>query len=461
MDGSAGTASKLDSLQAKLELLMLKHSVPSLSLSINTSADAESSSRTIVLERGEDSFKKVDFTPSGSSEADAPTLPAVQVASLSKTLGSAFALDFLSGHCLPPGTGGSAITADTPVNDVLRAYGGRFLLRDAADVEPGTCERVLVRHLMNHSGLGMHYVHGFARAGEEEGMPPSMEELLLGPGGFRCANGQFYERVEVAKEPGKLFAYSGGGFLVLQYLVELIDRYDRGATFFRRIEEITRPFLDRLGMHDFTFQPEGLPPSPRTYYPQHFNDEAQPVPRWLFPSFAAGSTGTTKDFVLVLKHLTDAFQGTVADGPLSQTLAQQMLRPVPVSGGFEFMRSQPGLGTFILPAGENKVMIHQGANEGVRCFYCQCFSGPDLGKGFIISTIGDESAMRFNCEAVILVLAALDFRGIDFPEGLDDVASLDLAAGLDLSHIPQEQRVNTGLKETVLARFRPEPRPAA
>lgn len=447
----------MDSLPSKLELLMKKHGVPLLSLSINLSPD-DKSSRNIVLEREDCSFKKLDFTSGSSlSEADVPRLPAMQVASLSKTLGAAFALDFLSRHSLPPGGGGKGIGADARVNDVVRAHGGRFLLRDAPGVAPGTCERVLVQHLMSHSCLGMHYAHGFSRPGEVDALPASAEELLLSPERFRCANGRFYEAVEVAREPGSRFGYSGGGFLVLQYLVELLDRHDRGAEAFRSAGEIAQPWLQELGMQDFTLRPEGLPPSLRTCYPQHFNDDSQPVPRRLFPAFAAGATGTTKDYALFLQHLTAAFCAPAAEAPLSHAVAREMLRPRPVSGGFEFMRSQPGLGTFVLAAESNEVMIHQGANEGVRCFYCQCFSGPDAGKGFIISSIGDERAMSFNCEAVILVLAAMGFRGVDFPEGLDDVAGLDLAAGLDLSHVPQEQRVNTGLKETVLARFRLEP----
>ena len=35
-------------------------------------------------------------------------------------------------------------------------------------------------------------------------------------------------------------------------------------------------------------------------------------------------------------------------------------------------------------AGENRVMLHQAANDGYRGVYMVCFDGPDRGKGIVV-----------------------------------------------------------------------------
>ena len=43
-----------------------------------------------------------------------------------------------------------------------------------------------------------------------------------------------------------------------------------------------------------------------------------------------------------------------------------------------------GLGVFVARAGENRVMLHQAANDGYRGVYMVCFDGPDRGKGIVV-----------------------------------------------------------------------------
>ena len=49
-------------------------------------------------------------------------------------------------------------------------------------------------------------------------------------------------------------------------------------------------------------------------------------------------------------------------------------------------------------AGANRVMLHQAANDGFRGVYMVCFDGPDVGKGFVILSNGDNPAVLMQCD---------------------------------------------------------------
>lgn len=86
----------------------------------------------------------------------------------------------------------------------------------------------------------MHYVSAL----DSSKAMPASHELLNG-------YGDQYPALRIAKEPGKSFGYSGGGFLVLQYLVEQLTGQD--------IETATRHWLDAVGLHNFSFAQQPLP----------------------------------------------------------------------------------------------------------------------------------------------------------------------------------------------------------
>jgi CubicO group peptidase (beta-lactamase class C family) len=97
--------------------------------------------------------------------------------------------------------------ADAPVNDLLKAHGSPWRVEG----QDGWGDAVTVSHLIDHSALGLHYVPGVP---ESEPKPSSLE-LVSGQ-----AEKWGYAAVECVKKPGSAFAYSGGGFLVLQHLLE-------------------------------------------------------------------------------------------------------------------------------------------------------------------------------------------------------------------------------------------------
>lgn len=95
--------------------------------------------------------------------------------------------------------------------------------------------------LVNHTALGMHYVYGIPiqRCVNDAVRPIN----LLEGSGLPALYG--YKRLYLEKPAGSKFSYSGGGFVVLQYLLEEMEQ--------QPIETLTRPFLDKCGLRDFVF----------------------------------------------------------------------------------------------------------------------------------------------------------------------------------------------------------------
>jgi hypothetical protein len=133
-----------------------------------------------------------------------------ELASLSKTVASAFALEYFNEN---------QIDINTSVNQILEQTESNFRLSD---------DKVLIKHLMNHTALNMHYVNGVP-ANEKM---PAITDFLNGNDKYG------YEKVAVANPPGTKFKYSGAGFIVLEHLIEAHAK--------SKISELTKPFLKKL-----------------------------------------------------------------------------------------------------------------------------------------------------------------------------------------------------------------------
>jgi allantoicase/malate synthase len=336
-----------------------------------------------------------------------------EMASLSKTVGSAFALEYFKKKGIP---------LSTSVDELLEKSGSDFRLND---------DRVKLNHLMNHMALNMHYVNGVPA---NKKMPPIRD--------FLTGNDEYgYAPIKVLHTPGETFQYSGGGFLVLEHLLESLE----GKSIF----DMTRAFLDQLGMKDFSFEQKNLS---GVTYAHGFNEKGLLVEgtRKMFPAFAAGSMGTSEAMENFLVHLETAYHDLKGSGPLSHDTARLMLFGQD-KGCKKFMGVTIGLGVFIGEAGLNKFAIHQGANDGFRCIYAHCFAGPDRGKGLVVLSNGDFNGVLFNAEVSQLILKELNIEGIDTSKFKSDFV---------MNNILQEEVVNMGYKNLVFnafAKARPEP----
>ena len=329
-----------------------------------------------------------------------------EIASLSKTMGSAFAIEFFKERGIP---------LETSVNKLLAETKSTFRL---------STDEVNLAHLMSHNALNMHYVNGVPA---DRNMP-DISEFLEG-------NDEYgYEAIAVKNKPGTKFSYSGAGFIVLEYLINMISG--------KKVQELSGDFFKKLEMSNFTFEQSTLEGKK---YAHGFLDDGKVVEgtRKMFPAFAAGAMSTTHDVTVFLNHLTKAYSQVDGSGGLSQDTAVSMLLGTD-RGCQEFMGAFMGLGVFIAEAGLNKLAIHQGANDGFRSIYVHCFAGPDVGKGFSLACNGDQKGVLLLSKISQLLLKGLKFSGVDYSKFLAEV---------DTKNVPFEELVNFGYKNLVFNAF--------
>ncbi|GJL93130.1 serine hydrolase domain-containing protein [Hyphococcus sp.] len=225
------------------------------------------------------------------------------------------------------------ISLDEPVSSYLT----RWSLPDGAYDENG----VTVRRLLSHTA-GLTDGLGFGDYNADE-ILPSLEETMANP---RASSGRDV-RIEVGAEPGGEFAYSGGGYLILQLLIEEVS----GQVYESFIRD---NLLAPLGMTQSSFrfigEIEGATPS--------FDASGAPAPQFQYA--AAGATGfssSASDLLKLVTALTDNGNGFALK---SATLAS-MRQPE----AYVFGSPIWGLGTILFAPTKSGDFIygHDGANE--------------------------------------------------------------------------------------------------
>ena len=337
---------------------------------------------------------------------------AFQLASLSKSIAAIFAIDFFAQKDLP---------LDESVNKLLAEAKSPFRIKSAGD--PEWADQVQVRHLISHGALNLHYVKGFAK----HKRIPEIGELLANPESYG------YEPIAVISKPGSKFNYSGAGFMVLEHLLEALTGEPVGR--------LIRSFLDRIGMKDTTFSHYAQ----RAQEASGYFDDGKMVDggRLEFPSCAAGASGTAHDMMLFLRGLGQAYSALEGSAGISHDAAVLAMHGRD-RGCRNFMGCDMGLGIFVAQMGDNKVAIHQGANEGFRAIYLYVVAGPDSGKGFVILCNADNRGVLLIADIAEVLLRRMEFTGVDFNKFGKD---------FDFSRLTQEQIVNLGYKALVFDAF--------
>lgn len=243
----------------------------------------------------------------------------------------------------------------------LDAPASRYLTRwqiPAPAVDGGSSayslDGVTIRRLLSHSaGLS---VHGYP--GYEPGAPlPSLEESLSGKQGPNYA-------VQLVNEPGKAYSYSGGGYTLLQLIVEEVS----GQTFEDYVQDALFTPLG-LAQTSFTWRDDLQAATARAY-----DMDGKRLPNYLFTEKAAAGVYTN---VTDLAQFGAAFvegasgepagRGVLSAESLAEMGKVQIAIPASSAEGYLSGMDGYGFGLFVetLPDG-SKAINHTGGNKGWR-----------------------------------------------------------------------------------------------
>ena len=334
-----------------------------------------------------------------------------QFASLSKSVASAMSIEYLKTL---------GIGLHDKVQDLLLKIKSEIKLCETYSDE------LNISHLMSHNALNMHYVNGFKL---NETMP-SAGEILKNAEKFG------YEKIDILNPPGKIFKYSGGGFILLEYIINELSK--------KNTEEFSNDFLKKLNMKNFDFRYQA---KSSNVYAKAYNDNGELYDQdfYQFPAFAAGATGTPNEMVKFLNELTHAYHNVRSEGPISHDTSVRMLNGKD-QGSKDFMGCDMGIGIFTLEAGDNKFAVHQGANDGFRSLFVHCYEGPNIGLSFTGQLSGDNKAMLALAEICTEYLKVIKPEGVELSK---------FKADFDFQNISQEEIVNYGYKTLIFDAFMP------
>ena len=229
-------------------------------------------------------------------------------------------------------------------------------------------DKVTVRLLLSHmSGLtdGL----GFGDYGPEEAVP-TLEESLSRP----RASGEREVEIKLGLEPGTEFSYSGGGYLVLQLLIEEIS----GEGFEGYIQ---RAMFEPLGMSRSTFG-----------YIAEFDNisnsyDADGQPATLYQFAAKGATG----FATSAADMTRFVQSQLASDGSAYLLQQDTVDAMREPHASAFGADIWGLGTILYAPTESGAYVygHDGQNE--PAINASVRINPDTGDALISFVSGGQS----------------------------------------------------------------------
>ena len=276
-----------------------------------------------------------------------------QAASISKPITAMVAL-----HLVEAGL----LDLDADVNDFLHSWTipkSKFTqtLRD------GENRKVTLRGLLSHSaGVNIRGYRGYP-AGRQL---PTLQQILKGE---PPANSK---PVRVVQAPGKGFKYSGGGYLIVQQMIEDVTH--------RPLAVLAKEYIfDKLGMVNSTLDsrpPEAYLQRAATAH----NRNGKPVPgKWhTYPEQAAASLWTTpSDLARFISEVLKSLKNE-SNLVLSAEMTRQMMIPQMGIGGVGFN---------IIIKDDLIRFGHPGWNEGFHSIIIGC---PEAGQGVVWMTNGEN-----------------------------------------------------------------------
>ncbi len=355
-----------------LEQRMQEHQVPAVGMA--------------VLADGEVAWHRVWglADPAEGVEAGPNTL--FQAASISKPVAALVALSLVDEGLLD---------LDEPVNRRLTSW--QVPPHEGQDEHP-----VTLRHLLTHSaGTTVWGFPGYRK--DQEFSPgkaiPSNIEVLDGDGNT--------DPVTVFRRPGEAWQYSGGGFTVVEQLIEDVTG--------RPFAEVARErVLVPAGMISSTFE-QPLPPERWSAAARgHRGDGSEVEGEWHnYPEQAAAGLWTTAaDLATLSAHLLDILRSDAdpSESPaapvVSRATMEAMLTP---NGDPDGALRGWGLGVGLGGEGAGATFRHGGSNEGFKAQWITA-RDPAQGYGVAVMANGDRGSALAS-ELVRAVAEIYDWPG--------------------------------------------------
>uniref|UniRef100_B8HMC9 Beta-lactamase n=1 Tax=Cyanothece sp. (strain PCC 7425 / ATCC 29141) TaxID=395961 RepID=B8HMC9_CYAP4 len=203
-------------------------------------------------------------------------------------------------------------------------------------------DQVTIRHLLSHTG-GLDDLFGYAGFLPGESIQSLEESLSL----TKDSTSGKSRGVTVAREPGQNWLYSGGGYTVLQLLIEEVTQQSFS-------EYMEKAILKPLGMEKSSFDWEAIAASGRTdKLATSFDEELQPSPHRRYTATAAASLYATPQD---MARFVQAYSRK--NLVLKQETLKQMMTPQPGA------HQDWGLGhaLYVANGADGYVIGHDGAN---------------------------------------------------------------------------------------------------
>ncbi|HEU4885090.1 MAG TPA: serine hydrolase domain-containing protein [Longimicrobium sp.] len=255
---------------------------------------------------------------------------------------------------------GGSISLDAPVGPALH----RWRLPPSEFGNEGVTVRRLLSHAAGTSVISAPWFPADTTL-------PTLEQVLRGEAGGRGP-------VRVERQPGARWMYSGGGYAVLQLMVEEASRQSFA-------EYMRTAVFQPLGMHRTTFAPAAVSGGEVA---TGYDEEGNPVAPYRFVSTAAGGLySSVEDFTRFL-----TFYAGSRHGVLHPRTFDAMLTPVAdvnlegIADGLDVAGERYALGHGIhrTRLGET-IVYHSGGNPGYLAYFLVM---PERGIGMVVAANG-------------------------------------------------------------------------
>ena len=244
-------------------------------------------------------------------------------------------------------------------------------------------EKVTIRRLLSHSS-GMN-VPGFYGYSKSETIPTTLQ-ILNGDGNN--------DKVKLDTIPGNTFLYSGGGYTVLEQLVEDVSRT-------RFDDYMKKQIFEPLHMSNSTYE---LFPSGNIAHAHDANGIEHEEGWLVYPELAAASLWSAPaDIAKICIAIENSLHNSKSS-IISSDLAKEMLTPT-----IEWRNGIWG-GAGVALKGENEEAFywHSGSNPGgYRCMMVDFYKKR---SGIIVMTNSDKGAALYN----EIIDSFFNFKGIKF-----------------------------------------------